>query len=159
MAPVVGYRVLDELLGLEPLDWSGDFKPRFDAAVGGMREARGVRRVVAGPALPRPLAAYAGDYGHPGYGVLSITADGDITGLTVPFEPSVDALRFGRLPAAGTRARAPPALRRQGPAGHHRRVRARRHRRRHSPGRPAARHIPREAVSLERAFEADGMEG
>jgi CubicO group peptidase (beta-lactamase class C family) len=53
MAPVVCYRMLDELLGLEPLDWFGDFKPRFDAAVGGMREARGVRRVVAGAALPR----------------------------------------------------------------------------------------------------------
>jgi hypothetical protein len=149
MAPVVGYRVLDELLGLEPLDWFGDFKPRFDAAVGGMREARGVRRVVAGAALPRPLAAYAGDYEHPGYGVLSITADGetlrprlgtldlsmahrhyetfdlewhelgdqshifplmflsdadgDITGLTVPLEPSVDALRFSRLPDATAR--------------------------------------------------------
>ena len=146
MAPVVGYRVLDELLGLEPLDWFGEFKPRFDAAMGGMREARSVRRVVAGAAPPRPLAAYAGDYEHPGYGVLSITADGetlrprlgtldlsmshrhyetfdlewhelgdqshifplmflsdadgDIAGLTVPFEPSVDPLRFDRLPDA-----------------------------------------------------------
>jgi hypothetical protein len=27
-------------------------------------------------------------------------ADGDITGLTVPLEPSVDPLRFGRLPDA-----------------------------------------------------------
>jgi hypothetical protein len=156
MAPVVAYRVLDELLGLEPLDWFGDFKPRFDAAVGGMREARSVRRVVAGAARPRPLTAYAGDYEHPGYGVLSITtdgetlrprlgtldlsmahrhyetfdlewhelgdqshifplmflsdADGDITGLTVPFEPSVDPLRFGRLPDAP--ARDPEVLRR-----------------------------------------------
>ncbi len=41
MAPVVAYRVLDELLGLEPLDWFGEFKPRFDAAMGGMREACG----------------------------------------------------------------------------------------------------------------------
>ena len=156
MAPVVAYRVLDELLGLEPLDWFGDFKPRFDAAMGGMREARSVRRVVAGAARPRPLAAYAGDYEHPGYGVLSITtdgetlrprlgtldlsmahrhyetfdlewhelgdqshifplmflsdADGDITGLTVPFEPSVDPLRFDRLPDAP--ARDPEVLRR-----------------------------------------------
>ena len=148
MAPVVAYRVLDELLGLAPLDWFGEFKPRFDAAMGGMRDARGARRVVAGAgaALPRPLAAYAGDYEHPGYGVLSIAADGatlrprlgtldlsmahrhyetfdlewhelgdqshifplmflsgpdgDITGLTVPFEPSVDPLRFDRLPEA-----------------------------------------------------------
>jgi hypothetical protein len=156
MAPVVAYRVLDELLGLEPLDWFGDFKPRFDAAMGGMREARSVRRVVASAARPRPLAAYAGDYEHPGYGVLSITtdgetlrprlgtldlsmahrhyetfdlewhelgdqshifplmflsdADGDITGLTVPFEPSVDPLRFDRLPDAP--ARDPEVLRR-----------------------------------------------
>jgi CubicO group peptidase (beta-lactamase class C family) len=146
MAPVVAYRVLDELLGLEPMDWFGQFKPRFDAAMSGMREARGVRRVIAGATAPRPLAAYAGDYEHPGYGVLSITADGetlrprlgtldlsmnhrhyetfdlewhelgdqshifplmflsdadgDITGLTVPFEPSVDPLRFDRLPDA-----------------------------------------------------------
>ena len=156
MAPVVAYRVLDELLGLEPLDWFGDFKPRFDAAMGGMREARSVRRVVASAARPRPLAAYAGDYEHPGYGVLSITtdgetlrprlgtldlsmahrhyetfdlewhelgdqshifplmflsdADGDITGLTIPFEPSVRPLRFGRLPDAP--ARDPEVLRR-----------------------------------------------
>jgi CubicO group peptidase (beta-lactamase class C family) len=156
MAPVVAYRMLDELLGLEPLDWFGDFKPRFDAAMGGMREARDVRRVVAGAAAPRPLAAYAGDYEHPGYGVLSIAADGetlrprlgtldlsmshrhyetfdlewhelgdqshifplmflsdadgDITGLTVPFEPSVDPLRFDRLPDAP--ARDPEVLKR-----------------------------------------------
>ena len=127
-------------------------------------------------------------------------ADGDITGLTVPFEPSVDPLRFDRLPDAPARdpevlrrltgtyamgpveievalqgdrvltvaapaprrwnwSRARPALRREGPAGHHRRVRARRHRRGQPPGRPAARHIPPEAVNLERAFEANDMEG
>ena len=126
-------------------------------------------------------------------------ADGDITGLTVPFEPSVDALRFSRLPDApardpevlsrlsGTYAMGPveivvtvqgdhvltvaaPAPRRwsssQGTACASASrasrpspsIRARRHRRRHAPGRPAARHIPPEAVSLERAFEADDME-
>jgi len=48
--------------------------------VGGMRDARDVRRVVAGAAAPRSLAAYAGDYEHPGYGVLSITAEPSVEG-------------------------------------------------------------------------------
>jgi CubicO group peptidase (beta-lactamase class C family) len=144
MAPVVAYRVLDEFLGLEPIDWFADIKPRFDAIMGGMREARGARRVVPDAPLPRPLAAYAGEYQHPGYGTLAIThhngklqphlgtldlslahrhyetfdlewhelggqlpifplmflsdPDGDITALTVPFEPSTGPLKFDRLP-------------------------------------------------------------
>ena len=156
MAPVVAYRVLDELLGLEPLDWYSSFKARFDAATAGIREARGARRVVREAPLPRPLGAYAGEYEHRGYGTLAITAegdtlrprlgtmdlslahrhyetfdlewhelgdqshvfplmflsdpDGDITALTVPFEPSVEPLRFERLPDA--RARDPEVLRR-----------------------------------------------
>jgi CubicO group peptidase (beta-lactamase class C family) len=156
MAPVVAYRVLDELLGLEPFDWFSPFKARYDAATQGIREARGARRVVPGTPLPRPLDAYAGDYQHPGYGTLTITIDGDnlrprlgtmdlslahrhyetfdlewhelgdqshifplmflsdpdgdITALTVPFEPSVGPLRFDRLPDA--RARDPEVLRR-----------------------------------------------
>ncbi len=149
MAPVVAYRVLDELLGLEPLDWFAGFKPRYDALLAGTREARGARRVVSGTTLPRPLAAYAGQYEHPGYGTLTVTADGDtlrpqlgtmdlslahrhyetfdlewhelgdqshlfpvmflsdpdgdITALTVPFEPATEPLQFGRLPDAAGR--------------------------------------------------------
>jgi CubicO group peptidase (beta-lactamase class C family) len=156
MAPVVAYRVLDELLGVPPIDWFAEFKSRFNAVTAGLREARGARRVVAGAPLPRPLDAYAGDYRHPGYGTLTITAgdgtlrprlgtmelslahrhyetfdlewhelgdqshlfpvmflsgpDGDITALTVPFEPSVEPLRFSRLP--DTRAQDPEVLRR-----------------------------------------------
>ena len=151
MSPVVAYRVLDELLGLEPLDWFSIFKARFDAATAGLREARGARRAVPGAPLPRPLTAYASEYQHPGYGTVTITAergtlkprlgtmdlslthrhyetfdlewhelgdqshlfplmflsdpDGDVTALTVPFEPSVEPLRFGgcRTPARRTR--------------------------------------------------------
>ena len=156
MTPVVAYRILDELLGLEPLDWFSTFKPRYDTIMAGMREARAARRVVPEAPLPRPLDAYAGEYEHPGYGTLTLTledgvlrprlgtldlslahrhyetfdlewhelgdqshifplmflsdADGDITGLTVPFEPSVDPLRFDRLPDAP--ARDPEVLRR-----------------------------------------------
>jgi CubicO group peptidase (beta-lactamase class C family) len=155
MAPVVAYRVLDELLGLEPVDWFSSFEPRFDAIMAGAREARGARRVVPDAPPPRPLDAYAGEYEHPGYGTLTITIedgtlrprlgtlnlslahrhyetfdlewhelgdqshifplmflsdpDGDITALTVPFEPSVEPQRFGRLPDA--RAQDPEVLR------------------------------------------------
>ena len=102
-------------------------------------------------------------------------ADGDITGLTVPFEPSVDALRFSRLPDAP--ARDPEVLSRlsgtyaMGPVEIVVAVQGDRvltvaapgtpaagARARHAPGRPAARHIPPEAVSLERAFEVDDAE-
>ncbi len=156
MAPVVAYRVLDELLGLESLDWFSGFKARYDAATTGIREARGARHVVPDAPLPRPLDAYAGQYQHPGYGALTITVeggtlqprlgtmdlslahrhyetydlewhelgdeshlfplmflsdpDGDITALTVPFEPAVEPLRFDRLPDA--RAQDPEVLRR-----------------------------------------------
>jgi CubicO group peptidase (beta-lactamase class C family) len=75
MAPVVAYRVLDELLGLEPFDWFSEYKARFDAIMSGMREARGARHVVPDAPLPRPLEAYAGQYEHPGYGTLTITLD------------------------------------------------------------------------------------
>jgi CubicO group peptidase (beta-lactamase class C family) len=154
MAPVVAYRVLDELLGLEPLDWFSIFKPRFDTIMAGMREARAARHVVPDAPLPRPLDAYAGEYQHPGYGTLTIALedgtlrprlgtmdlslahrhyetfdlewhelgdqshlfplmflsdpDGDITALTVPFEPSVEPLRFDRRP--DTQAQDPEVL-------------------------------------------------
>jgi CubicO group peptidase (beta-lactamase class C family) len=154
MAPVVAYRVLDELLGLEPFDWFTEYKARYDALIGGSREVRGARRVVPGAPLPRPLDAYAGQYDHPGYGTLTVTVDGgtlrpqlgtmdlslahrhyetfdlewhelgdqphlfplmflsdpdgDVTALTIPFEPSLGPLRFDRLPDAP----APEVLRR-----------------------------------------------
>jgi CubicO group peptidase (beta-lactamase class C family) len=146
IGPVLAYRVLDELLGLEPIDWHAQFKPRYDAGIAGIGEARSARRVVRDAPLPRPLEAYAGQYQHPGYGTVAISAedgvlkpafgtmelslahvhfetfdlelnelgdpppiiplmflsdpDGDITALTVPFEPSVEPLRFDRLPDA-----------------------------------------------------------
>jgi hypothetical protein len=154
MAPVVAYRVLDELLGLEPFDWFSVLKARYDAVTTGVREASAARRVVPDAPLPRPLSAYLGDYEHPGYGTLTITLedgslrprfgtmdvslahrhyetfdlewhelsdqaylfplmfgsdpDGDITALTVPFELSVEPLRFDRLP--DTRAQDPEVL-------------------------------------------------
>jgi CubicO group peptidase (beta-lactamase class C family) len=69
----VACRVLDELLGAEPLDVFGYLKPRFDAAMTGARAARAARRVVAGAPPARPLAGYSGAYEHPGYGTIAIT--------------------------------------------------------------------------------------
>jgi CubicO group peptidase (beta-lactamase class C family) len=74
----VACRVLDELLGVEPADVFGYLKPRFDAAMAGAREAKAARRVVAGAGPARPLADYAGQYAHPGYGTLTITQNGGV---------------------------------------------------------------------------------
>ncbi len=74
---VVACRVLDELLGAEPLDVFGFLKPRFDAVMTGSREAKAARRIVPGAPPARPLSAYAGEYEHPGYGTLTIALDGD----------------------------------------------------------------------------------
>jgi CubicO group peptidase (beta-lactamase class C family) len=62
----IACRVLDELLGAEPLDMFGYLKPRFDAVMAGAREAKAARRIVAGAPPARPLADYAGAYEHPG---------------------------------------------------------------------------------------------
>jgi CubicO group peptidase (beta-lactamase class C family) len=43
MQLVVACRVLDELLGGEPLDVFGFLRPRFDAVMAGIREARAIR--------------------------------------------------------------------------------------------------------------------
>ena len=74
---VVACRVLDELLGGEPLDVFGFLRPRFDAVMAGIREAKAVRPVVPGAPPARPLPAYAGEYEHPGYGTLAVALDGD----------------------------------------------------------------------------------
>jgi CubicO group peptidase (beta-lactamase class C family) len=74
---VVACRVLDELLGAEPLDVFSFLKPRFDAVMAGMGEAKAARRIVPGAPPARTLSAYTGQYEHPGYGTLAIGLDGD----------------------------------------------------------------------------------
>ena len=77
MGPVIANRVIDELLGEEPIDWFTRFKEVFDAMVGGEKDAKQARPRVEGAKPPRPLAEYAGSYEHPGYGPLSIELQGD----------------------------------------------------------------------------------
>jgi CubicO group peptidase (beta-lactamase class C family) len=75
MGPVIATRVLDELLGLEPIDWFARYKQIYDATTAGEKEARTVKARVESATLPRPIEDYAGDYDHPGYGTLSITVE------------------------------------------------------------------------------------
>jgi hypothetical protein len=84
----VACRVLDELLGLEPVDVFGYLKPRFDAAMTGAREAKAARRVVAGAPPARPLPDYAGEYEHPGYGTIAITLNEGV------LEPSLGTMNL-----------------------------------------------------------------
>ncbi|HEX3347208.1 MAG TPA: DUF3471 domain-containing protein, partial [Acetobacteraceae bacterium] len=76
---IVTNAVFDRLCGMEPADWLGRFRTRkheFATHRGTDREARrGTRKSAAGP--HRPLAEYAGDHDHPGYGRITITAGGD----------------------------------------------------------------------------------
>ena len=89
MHMVVACRVLDELLGAEPLDVFSFLKPRFDAAMAGIGEAKAARRIVPGAPPARPLSAYAGEYEHPGYGTIAIAVDGDA------LKPSLGTMDLG----------------------------------------------------------------
>lgn len=72
---VIGYRVVDELLGLEPIDWSSRLRQRYGAMLEGSEGERGTKPRVEGGRLLRPASEYAGDYEHPGYGTMSVSAD------------------------------------------------------------------------------------
>lgn len=144
LGPAVAFRIFDELLGLEQIDWSARLKEHADAAREGQKQAKDERPRVEGAALLRPLEEYAGDYEHPGYGTISVAVegdglkptfgnlqlsmthrhfdvfdlewrelveqdirfvltfltgpDGDVVALTVPFEDTVDPIRFDRQP-------------------------------------------------------------
>lgn len=71
--------LIDRFAGLEPIDWTAQGLARKQAteasAVSG-RAARGQMRV-ADTRPSHQLAAYVGEYEHPGYGVLAVTLSGD----------------------------------------------------------------------------------
>ncbi|ATL67816.1 serine hydrolase [Nocardia terpenica] len=75
---VACYRIMDELLGLPPLPWGKRMRDLQIAARKGGREATERRRAAAADAPPaHPESAYAGEYHHPGYGSLQVTAGDD----------------------------------------------------------------------------------
>ena len=74
MTEALTYRVIDQLRGREPVDWRERFRARRDeliARIPADKDAREkARRRSTRPA--HALSAYAGDYDHPAYGVMSI---------------------------------------------------------------------------------------
>jgi CubicO group peptidase (beta-lactamase class C family) len=76
---IVAMAVFDRLCGRGPIPWLDRFRTRrrqFVAQRAADRQAhRATRKPGAGPS--RPLAEYAGDYEHPGYGRITIEAVGD----------------------------------------------------------------------------------
>ena len=83
-AQIAAYRVYDLLLGLEPIDWNARIRARTaevrSATEASLAQARAVR--VDPSVTPEPASACAGRYRHPGYGDVSVTADGDAISLT-----------------------------------------------------------------------------
>ena len=81
---IVQYQVCDLLLGQKPVDWNGRFKKQREegeqeAAQAEKKESEGR---VEGTSPSHALDDYAGDFSHPGYGVLHIEAGEDGLELT-----------------------------------------------------------------------------
>lgn len=83
----------DRLLGLEPIDWAGEALARQAAGEEATEEAEKKKEAtrVTGTAPSHPLADYAGDYSHPGYGKLAIELEGETlhlvyNGIRAPLE-------------------------------------------------------------------------
>jgi CubicO group peptidase (beta-lactamase class C family) len=76
---IIAYNVFDRLLGMDQVPWSKRF---LDSETKGKQSEEEVKnKGYAGRKLgthpSHDLKDYAGDYGHPGYGVVSIATDGD----------------------------------------------------------------------------------
>jgi CubicO group peptidase (beta-lactamase class C family) len=71
MIPLMIY---DRLLGLEPVDWNA--RRRREVRAQEAEPPRPRERATPSTAPSHPLASYAGEYAHPGYGSLTVTATG-----------------------------------------------------------------------------------
>jgi hypothetical protein len=75
---IIAFAVFDRLCGKEPIPWLDRFRTRRREAIAQRTvdlKAHRATRKLAAPS--RPLAEYAGDYQHPGYGRITIEAVGD----------------------------------------------------------------------------------
>lgn len=84
---VIVHHVLDALLGLEPVDWSGDLLAVQQLQAAAMQqsgmdggEAQAGRR--AGTTPSHDLAEYEGTYAHPAYGTLNVALSGEQLSVT-----------------------------------------------------------------------------
>jgi CubicO group peptidase (beta-lactamase class C family) len=75
---VLSYAMYDRLLGLKPVDWSGRFWDRKEktkaSEVAAKKQNLSPRQFGTSPS--HRLTDYAGDYGHPGYGVIKFVVQG-----------------------------------------------------------------------------------
>jgi Domain of unknown function (DUF3471)/Beta-lactamase len=76
---VVTFDLYDRLLGLGPVDWGPRLKGEMDAMLAAAEKAKEKSEADRRPDAPpsHPLADYAGNYQHPGYGPFTVTLDGD----------------------------------------------------------------------------------
>jgi hypothetical protein len=83
----------DRLLALAPIDWIGEAFKKKKAAKEASKSAKtkkgDVRRPGSTPA--HPLKEYAGEYEHPGYGIIRVELEGDklrfnFNGIDTPLE-------------------------------------------------------------------------
>ncbi|HEX4213205.1 MAG TPA: serine hydrolase [Candidatus Dormibacteraeota bacterium] len=90
------YRVIDELLGLDPLPWGERFRGFEQALRQGGKEAA-ARRDAAAKSAPAAhgVEAYAGEYHDPGYGSVHITLEsGSLRARYGVFEPEAAHRHF-----------------------------------------------------------------
>jgi hypothetical protein len=71
--------IFDRLLGLPPIDWSARFRERESKNNASETEARlkNLTPRKTGTTASHPLEAYAGEYEHPAYGVVTIRLAGE----------------------------------------------------------------------------------
>jgi len=81
---VLARHALDRLLGLPVKDWSAERLAKRTQMKAAEKEAKSRKAEVRKPGTKpaHPVAEYAGDYEHPGYGVLKVARSGDGLSMT-----------------------------------------------------------------------------
>lgn len=91
LSSIVAQSAADRLLKLEPIDWNGEALARRAKGKAAVKEAKAKKETVRVPDTrpSHPLADYAGEYFHPGYGPLKVELQGEklrviYNGMTAP---------------------------------------------------------------------------
>jgi CubicO group peptidase (beta-lactamase class C family) len=77
---IAAYRVWDMLLGLDPIDWTARIKQQraLTKASEEAAKQKGYTTQRTGTHPSHDLAEYAGEYEHPGYGIVKVTLAGSV---------------------------------------------------------------------------------
>lgn len=85
--------VVDRLLKLDPVDWNADALAKRALGKEAEKEAKARKNTVrkSGTVPAHPLSEYAGEYEHPGYGILKVALNADrlqatFNGIPIPLE-------------------------------------------------------------------------